>query len=256
MEKNLTEAEVEKPEVGKEQTETAPDSSTEQKTETTTPPQEGEQKTDNTPDEENLPFHKHPRWKQMYEENKGLKQTVEELMAFKQQVEPLAKAMQPQQETPIPEWFKSTYGDNPLIWKQYQTYDKSAREEIKKELLSEIKAEETQKTQETQKWNKWVEESLVGMEDEGLKFNRNELQKFMVDWQKDYGALPLDKDGNIDFRKSLELMNKVNPPLDSAKVAEEKKRIAAKTSSTGGNISAPKKILTLGNIPKDWRDAV
>ena len=252
MENTLTEAELSEKttEVGKEQTETAPESSPEQKTETQAPAVEGA----NTQTEENLPFHKHPRWKQMYEENKTLKQTVESLNAFKTEVEPLVKTLQPQQ--PIPEWFKNTYGDSPEIWKQYQTYDKVAREQIKSELLSEIKAEEDKKTQETQKWNDWVAESLTALEDEGLKFNRNELQKFMVDWQKEYGTLPINAEGNIDFRKSLELMEKVKPKVDTEATLEAKKKIAAKVSSTSGSETKNKKVMTLGQIPTDWRDSV
>ena len=256
MENTLTDTEVEKPEVGEQQKDTAEDSSTTEETTTEiTPPQEGVP-TDNTLDEEKLPFHKHPRWKAMYEDNKQKDKVINELLEFKNKFEPIAQAIQtPQQATPIPEWFKAVYGELPEVWEKYQTYTKEERTALKAELVNEIKQEQQATTQESTKWNDWVADQLKGMEEEGLKFNRNELQKFMVDWQDKYGALPLDKEGNLDFRKSLNLMQEVKPVVNNDKdKLEAKKQIVAKTASTTGGESKGKTVFEVGKIPTSWRD--
>ena len=80
-------------ELDKEEKETPPAPPTETKPEEEkSPSPQGEKKepeAPNTEDDSKLPFHKHPRWKAMYEDNETLKQQVEELSRFKEEVTPL-----------------------------------------------------------------------------------------------------------------------------------------------------------------------
>jgi flagellar motility protein MotE (MotC chaperone) len=63
--------------------ETATESAAETNTEDTNPSQEGdttvETTEDNTPGEENVPFHEHPRWKEVMEKNQNFEKQNEEL---------------------------------------------------------------------------------------------------------------------------------------------------------------------------------
>lgn len=238
-----------KPEVVDEVTETPQESPTEQKTETTEAPVEGE----NTQPQENVPFHKHPRWQKLTQHNKELEATVNELMTFKQQMESQGQSIP---SGTIPEWFKNAYGDNPEVWKLYSGYDKEMRDGMKAEILKEIKAEQEKQTQEVTKWNEWVENQFDELEDTGKTFDRNAFRKFILDYNQEYKALPLTEKGDIDISKCYDLMTKLNPPpiADTTKV-EEKKKLAGKQSATS-TTPATDGAIALSDLrgKRDWRD--
>lgn len=248
---NTETEQVDQPQASDEQTETAQDSSTEQKTETVvTPSSEGE----NTQSEENLPFHKHPRWQRMNEEKKALEATVNDLLAFKQQVE--SKSSDSSQQSSVPEWFKNLYGDNPQVWSQYQSYEKDMRQQIKTEALNELKGEQEKQTQEVQKWNKWVDTQFDDLEDTGKTFDRNEFRKFILDYNAEYKSLPLNEKGDIDIPKCYELMTRLNPPSAPDNKLIEKKKLASKMASGTTTESKQSDFISLEELrgKRNWRD--
>jgi len=105
----------EKPtEESEKETDNSSESSTEINENEKEPSQKGEPKKANTSAEENIPFHKHPRFKELIEENKKLKEEIEQTRTeFSQKLESIKNEPTTEQ---IPESFKKLYGDSPEIW--------------------------------------------------------------------------------------------------------------------------------------------
>ena len=142
--------------------ETPSESPTKEKTEQEkSPPQEGEEgkeeKPDNTPDEDKVPFHKHPRWKEVQEDRRQLKEQVDELTRFKEEVAPKLSRLEEQRQ-PIPKWFADTFGENETAWQEFQNYDKKRRDEVKQEIY-----QEQQKAFQDQE-----KQSLICLDSDGL----------------------------------------------------------------------------------------
>lgn len=178
---------------------------------------ESDDESDNTDDEDNkksdVPFHKHPRFKQIIDDNNSLKKTIEGLTSKQNEVnEKLSK----DSET-IPNWFSELYGDNEKAWEMYNDRSKTERKEMKAEILEEIKQEQSKATEETNKWNDWVADEVQSLKDEGLKFNENKLMKVAVEYK------PTDDKGNLDLKKAyniLQMQAKKPKNNDRKKVAD------------------------------------
>ena len=211
-------------------TETAEESSTETKPEGETP-LEG----DNTP-EDKIPFDKHPRWRKLYAENKDMKARLEELESLKSQVEEVKQSI-PQRED-VPEWFREAFGENPDLYRKYSDQRKSEREEM----MASVREEMTRQSQEDRKWEDWVKTQLKSLEDDGESFDRNELMKFASDYTV------VGDDGNIDFKKALDLMNKVGGRDSDA--AKAKRKLVAVGQSKGDAEPQRREVFT----PKDLRN--
>lgn len=228
-----------------------------EKKQTEKPSQGGEPEKDNTP-EEKTPFHKHPRWIAQRKENEALKTQLDELNKKFQDVEPLLKE---RKAATLPDWWKNSYGETEDSHKAYQNYQQATqaeRDRIKSEIVQELQQAQEQETKVQQEADEYVKTQLAEMKDEGIEFNENELMKFIVDFNEKYGpGSLLDSDGNYDFRKSLQLMQALNPkPQDNA--TDVKKRIASDTMRTKG-VSSQKgdvPVLTRHALRRgNWRDA-
>lgn len=214
--------------------------------ETVKPSQEGE----NTPDVKPEPFHKHPRWQATQKELKEMREEVARLKAEGAQNKP----------TELPAWWKAQYGETEESKARYQAVVQKDGEldwlkgQIKEELQKETQAE----TQSIKQGEEYVDTQIQEMTDEGLKFERNVLLKFMVDFQEEFGAgALLDKEGNYDFRKSLALMERVAPKVEDTST-DTKKQLA----TLGSRGKAPQRqtnvpVLTRASLrgKGGWRDA-
>ncbi len=194
--------------------ETPSDSPAENKPEEDKPvetPQEGEVKVDeplNTP-EDNIPFHKHPRWIETRKE-------LEDLRAFKESVEPRLSEFEQVKESmekkstneEIPDWFVELYGENAAAWSKYSAREAAREEAIEQRAIERLERKQQEKQLEDQKWVKFVDEGFSSLESQGKKFNRNELANFMLE-------NPItDGNNNLDFAKSYALFEKLNPPKE------------------------------------------
>src|SRR3990167_4198961 len=99
-------------------------------------------------------FHKHPRWIAMQSE-------LGELREFREKVSPLLdnleKSPKAEEKTNAPDWFTELFGENPEAWAKYRQYDNSQRQQLRKEILDEVRAEEGRKAQEQKKMDAWVD---------------------------------------------------------------------------------------------------
>lgn len=237
-------------------------------TEETTPAEsQPETKPEETPaleNEEEMPFHKHPRWKKMQEDKETL---AEELEETKRKVEELSKTKVQEEPISVPNWWKEQYGDDEASegkYKQYLTNNEEFKEnlksELKQELEAEQRAEETRTLEAKEKAEAYVDEQIEALKGQGKQFDRNELLKFMLDFEKEYN-IPIvhtegDLKGNYNFEKAYELMTKLSPK-EKNEVTSKKKEIASETMNA--------RPATQGNVPiinrqslrnGDWRDTI
>lgn len=216
--------------------------------------EEAKAESNNSEDEDkNLPFHKHPRWKQMYEENRQLreeqqrlKQEVDQRLTSVQSMAQQAKSVQ------LPERFVKLYGDNEEAWRLYKEEQDALKAEIKQEILRERESQETAKQEAVRKGEEYVQTSLQTLQEEGIRFDRNELMKFMVDFKEKYGTLPTDENDNIDFRKGYDLMMalKQDKNVEASAKSQARKKIADATATTSKGEPEEKEYLTAAELRK------
>jgi hypothetical protein len=211
------------------------------------PPHEG----DNTHDEK-LPFHKNPRWQELVQRNKSMEVELQELKTLKDQVEPLLNSHQQNQQNtePLPDWFVQLWGDNREAYEIMKTRDQELVQQVKQETIQAIQNQELEKIQAETEWNNWVTAEYAAMKSEGLKFEQNELMKFLTDHNTKYNSIPKTADGRPDFRKGLDLMQQLIPKDDRSHVRSQ---VADKLRSTPA-IGATNSIMKLGEVPRSWRE--
>jgi hypothetical protein len=232
---------------------TTTESQTEIKQEVTTEPKE----------EEEIPFHKHPRWKKMQEDKEILAEQLEET---RKRVEELSKAPQKEEPISVPNWWKEQYGDDETStgkYKQYLTNNEEFKEQVVEEAINKIKTEQQQaeqsKKEAEEKANQYVEESLETLKAEGKQFDKNELLKFMLDFEKEYN-IPIvytegELKGNYNFAKAYELMTKLNPKEKSDVIAK-KKEIASETMNARPASTSEVPIINRQSLRNgDWRNS-
>ena len=162
-------------------------------------------------------------------------------------------------EVVMPDWWKNQYGNTPESKARFEkvVQDGGELQWLKQQLKDELKAETTAEANVSKAGEEYVETQLSEMAAEGLKFERNSLLKFMVDFQAEYGSGSLlDTEGNYDFRKALNLMAKMQPQDDQSN--QLKKQVASQAGRSKVNAGSSKGVpvvstraLRKGN----WRDA-
>jgi len=202
-------------------------------------------------DEEKLPFHKHPRWKEITEQNKTLKAFKEKAEPILNEVESIKEKLSTSDKEEIPKWFSDGYPENTEeLWAVYKKQQKDQREEIKAELKAEMKAEKEAQQKENKELEEWRDNELQKLVDEGKKFNKNELIDVMLKYK------PIDDDGNLDFQKGYEIYDALKVKKSPAKAEPKpkpsttaKKKIASTSTKSGSESDEDKEFLT----PQDLR---
>jgi hypothetical protein len=217
--------------------ETTPASSPEKKPEdgTATPPV-----VDKKGEDDDVPFHKHPRFKELIKSNKEL-QEQNELLATK--IEEINTGLKKGETTntnvspadsKLLSTFEQLYGTNDPnafnLWKQATIeavgYNEDKVIEKYEKKLEERKANEQK---ELDKWKGWVNERVdeVIESKEVLPEERDELLKVMEDYKPTYA------EGNLNFHKGAELLKlfKQFKPNTS----KERKKLAGQISSNSSS---------------------
>lgn len=191
----------------------------EEPSETETPSQEGEEGAvtpEETPDDRQIPLHKQPRFQEVIRERNELRERLESLEKERQAIN--------QDPSEIPQWFKTRIGDDPEAWAEYKSSVKAEMQELKSELRREMVEESKAEQEAIRKAEEEIDASLAELEAEGMKFDRNELQKFMVE-------RPIrTEDGRYDFRTALEILE-LRKTKDQEKL-KARKSVAASTLSS------------------------
>lgn len=175
----------------------------------------------NTP-EDNIPFHKHPRWIEREEELKALRERDE---VYEREIAELKALSIKNEPVNVPEWFKELYGENETAYQKYLEHEQVRTEEIKKKVIEEQEQKVKQQQDETEKWNKWVSSEYDKLESEGYKFDRDKFAKVMLDY------MPTDEQNNLDFKKGYKIYEALEPKPNPA-ISEARKQLA--DTVTGG----------------------
>lgn len=193
----------------------------------------------NTP-EENIPFHKHPRWIEREKELTTLREQREaDAKAIAELKEQSSKHQDP--STSVPDWFKELYGDNQAAWQKYDEHEQTKEQEIEKRILDRQKQATQQQAEEAAHWNRWVDGEIKKLEDEGNKFDRNELIKTMLKYR------PTDENNNFDFKAGYEIYDTMRAKEDPAK-SLARKQLADTTSGSSKGEPARKDYKTASDL--------
>jgi len=209
-------------------------------------PDTSEEAEDNTPEEEEVPFHKNPRWKKIIADRDAAR---EEREALKKQVDDMKSSLEKQNQPigPLPQAFIDQYGNDPVLYKQLLEEEEQQRQQfaakIKDDLKAEMRAEQEQKTQKEMKQKQWVEDQLeVVAESSGLdlsfKDGKNSLRNEIMQTALKYS--PTDENGNIDLVKAYEIYTLQSAQKDKAKI-EKKKKVAARATTDEAATETPKR---------------
>lgn len=225
--------------VEEDQPEETPEDSSPEKTETKEDSEPSEYKKDDDEEkdedksekteEKPLPFHEHPRWKQLQDELKDLREFKDKAGDLPDKVEDIQKSQQSKTKE-LPQWWVTLVGNDEAAataFEQYDSYNQQQQASIKKEAIAEYEQQQQQASLEQKRWDKWVDDEVEALKSEGNTFDRNALLKVATEWQ------PTDEHGNVSLRKSLEILKmqeSANKP--AVKPNEERKKVAALTTST------------------------
>lgn len=197
---------------------------------------------DNT-DDINIPFNK--RWEKHAENLKTELDAKhqEEMASLRQEFE----AKLPKTDTNIPDWFKELYGDNEIAWQKYDEHEKDKEAEIEKRVIERQDFQRQRAEEEVKYWNKWVDDEVTKLQDEGLKFERNELIKTMLDYR------PTDEKGNFDFKAGYRIFEALKAKeIDPAR-SEARKKLADTTTKTSPSEKGSKDYMTSNELRgKSW----
>jgi hypothetical protein len=174
--------------------------------------------------EDNLPFHKHPRWierenelNELREREETMSRELAEIKAFKDSVDIV--------DNDIPSWFSELYGDNQVAWTKYAQHEQQRTEEIENRILARQQEAQVKEAQEGEHWNKWVDSEINKLQSEGATFDRNKLIKVMLDYS------PTDANNNLDFKKGYGIYEALEGKPDTVK-SEARKQLADTTTAT------------------------
>lgn len=176
------------------------------------------------PAEDNLPFHKHPRWIERENELNELKEREKEMS---RELADLKTDRNSNVDTAVPDWFSELYGDNLTAWQKYSEHEQARTEEIKASILSQQQQEQENVQKEAEHWNKWVDSQIDELADTGKRFDRNKLIKVMLEYS------PTDAQNNLDFDKGYAIYEALEGKPDTAK-SEARKQLADTTIASKG----------------------
>lgn len=248
---------------GNEGKETPSESPAEKETkEEKSPSQEGEEakteepKAQNTPDETNIPFHKHPDWiareRKLDERLNEVKREYEsKLQDLETRIAPKLEAQDPS----IPSWFSGLYGDDKEKWNDYLQYEASRRQEIKQEILREQEEVRTKEQKETLYWQEQTDKAITSLEqkhdldlhsvdDNGQNSVRNAILKIAVEYQ------PSDENGLISLDKAYQIYKLQEESRKESKQA--RKEIASISNVDTKPESKPRGYKTPEDLKGGW----
>lgn len=237
------------PKTGEKETPPAP--SADDKTDETTPTSEGkgdgeETKAPIAKDEE-IPFHKHPRFRALTQENKELKEQIAEINSkmdnFSSKFTSQETAAQP-----IPQWFVRLYGEDPDLYNAYKQEEEVRISNMKQSVLSQLEPElkKIEREEENEKVNSFINSELDAIKEENPGIDTNAVMKVV------YEKKLFDENGNLNFRAGAEWV--LNNPKASNLKTETKKEVAGKLATDNSAEPVKKDFVTSQDIAKrDWR---
>jgi hypothetical protein len=188
--------------------------------------EENDDQEDNTDNaNEDLPWHKNPRFKQMMEDNKQLKELKSRLEMLEQSNKQTSNTAEE-----VPDEYKHVFGENVQAYKNWEELEQKSREKFRQEIL----AEEAQKAKEQEEQLKLVQTKIENIENQfGVSLPKNsklrsEFLQFLVDHK--IGG----QQGQYDFESGWKLFDRISKAKKSSEI-DKKRQVASKASSLKNN---------------------
>jgi hypothetical protein len=186
-----------------------------------------------------VPFHEHPRFKELIEEKNTLKSELQELRSFKEQTQPLIERFTPKDEITPPAY----WGGDADSYKLFLEDQRRLAQEAEERAVQRIKAEREGEDKRIRDANEWFEKSVSDIESSGFKVDRNKLLKTAMDFDL------VDTLGRWNYKAAAEILKRDDKPIDLT----EKKQVAASATSEATPERKPKDYLTPGILRrKGW----
>jgi len=207
---------------------------------------------DNTQVDNTVPFHEHPRFKELISQKNEIKERFEEQTKQLEELKSLIanQSSQPtKEETNVDPELIPLLGDDPKIHAQWKKVLQNERDQMLREFREQQSKEYQQQYEQQARWDNWVKESVSALKEQGKTFDENKLLKIAIDYK------PTDDQGNIDFYKAYEIMKALEPAKDeSKKIAKQKIASQTMKGSSSSNISEEKVIRSIDLKNKSWTD--
>lgn len=204
------------------------------------PSQGGEQDLpDNTPDvEDNIPFHKHPRWIAKQRELEEMREKLSEIETIKQEFSQF-KQQNTSNEPEMPEWWVESFGNDDAsrnAWKKQVEHEQKLYQDWESRILEKVKTSEAQEAKQqadaVAKYEAEIENKIFALQEKGYKFNKNELLKVVEEYSTDEtgkfsGVL-------IPFEKAYQILQlKKSIPSTTDKVRQKAADLSVQNTSSG-----------------------
>lgn len=200
---------------------------------------EKEETVEEKAEEDNIPFHRHPRWIERENELKELRERDEQTA---RELAELKASRVEEKDTAIPDWFVELYGENQVAYNKYQEHEQARTTEIEERILARQREEYQREAQESEKWTKWVDTEVARLEADGLKFDKNKLIKTMIDYS------PTDEHNNLSFDKGYKIYEAMEGKPDTAKSDARKQLADTVTKATTKGEPAQKDYMTSNDL--------
>jgi len=180
--------------------------------------------------DDNIPFHKHPRWKEMVAQRDKALELAESLEGRLNKLENTAGNKE--QVPSRPEWFTKLYGADEQAdeaWKLYYQNEVELERQREERFYNRFKQEQESSQQKLSKAEQeardYIENSIQELKDEGNQFDRKELETIMKKYT------PTDENNNLDFRKGLDILLAIKKGSNTADKNIARKQVASSTTS-------------------------
>lgn len=208
-----------------------PEVKTEAKAEVTPEPEavKGAESTEAEPEEKKeLPFHKHPRFKRIVDENRKLQGEIEELKKMREQVPPAISAA----EEKVPQEYANLFGEDVNAYRSWQKMLEKTANEQARALFDDMKKQEAAAKQAEESRNqKAVDYALNELselaEETGIDLtdDKNTARNQVLDICAKYNLVT--PEGFPNIRAAYELHGRLYPTQTPE--LEEKKKVLTKT---------------------------
>lgn len=197
-------------------------------------------------EEENIPFHKHPRWiaqkRKDEEKTQLISKLTSEIDEIKQSLSQMTSKEQAVAVKSLPEEFVRLFGDQPEAWTDMDKLITSRAEAIVDSRFKAMSAQEQERQLAEQRANEYIENEFSTLaESTGQDFsNGSSLRNAVMKIANEYRPAN-DTGDNISLAKSYDLYMRLNPQGSDL---GEKKRIASnasgiQTSGSGTELDGP-----------------
>lgn len=173
-------------------------------------------------EEDNVPFHKHPRFKELIDEKNKAQEKVDQLEKLFIEVQQNQNKQTDTKDEEIPREFTELFGENEEAWGLF----KGLLNNFTQAKLDAFEASQEKAKQEAVKQqeqvNKWRDAEFQRLQDEGKEFDKDKLRDVLVKYQ----PTRIDESGEVvlDFDKAYELYKVLNKKPDDSQPAKDTRK--------------------------------